>query len=247
MREHDVPHGGRTLHVYEDGDPRGLPTFSHHGTPGCGLPYPPVADDARKRGLRVLSIDRPGYGGSTRRPGRSVADVAADVAAVADAPGLNYFAGMGRDNWEEFGAALQGREAVEALLTRLAAEMSGSDVDDMLAVMETLLGDEDRAALDRPMVAWLAEGSKLALGPGPGGWADDDLAFVAPWGFELAGIAVPVLVQHGRGDRFVPVAHGEWLGRAIPGADVEILARDGHLSTVRLAGRIHQWVLDQAG
>lgn len=37
-----------------------------------------------------------------------------------------------------------------------------------------------------------------------------------PWGFDLAGIAVPVLLLHGRQDQFVPVGHGEWPAAHIP-------------------------------
>ncbi len=49
-----------------------------------------------QRGARLISYDRPGYGGSDRRPGRRVADVAEDVARVADALGLDRFAVAGR-------------------------------------------------------------------------------------------------------------------------------------------------------
>ena len=94
-RTHTVEHEGRTLHVHEDGDPEGLAVFIHHGTPGCGMQYRPVVEDARDRGVRLLGLDRAGYGGSTRRLGRSVADVAADIAAVADALGIERFGTLG--------------------------------------------------------------------------------------------------------------------------------------------------------
>jgi pimeloyl-ACP methyl ester carboxylesterase len=47
-------------------------------------------------GTRLISYDRPGYGGSDRHPGRRVIDVARDVADVADALGLDRFAVAGR-------------------------------------------------------------------------------------------------------------------------------------------------------
>jgi pantetheine-phosphate adenylyltransferase len=46
---------GRTLHVYDDGDPDGLVVVEHHGTPGSGLTYPPDLELARERGLRVIA------------------------------------------------------------------------------------------------------------------------------------------------------------------------------------------------
>ena len=61
---------GRTLRVHEDGDPDGVAIVVHHGTPSSGLLYPPHAQDAAERGIRLVGYDRPGYGGSTPQPGR---------------------------------------------------------------------------------------------------------------------------------------------------------------------------------
>ena len=96
MSEQDVTlRDGRTLHVYDDGEPAGKVVVAHHGTPGCGLPYPPDLELARERGLRIVGYDRAGYGGSTPSPGRSVADVAADIEDVLDALGIDSFAAFG--------------------------------------------------------------------------------------------------------------------------------------------------------
>lgn len=86
---------GRTLEVHEDGDPNGLPVFVHHGTPMAGLHYAPHAELARAQGIRLLGVDRAGYGGSSRHAGRSVADVVPDVHAIADELGLDRFATWG--------------------------------------------------------------------------------------------------------------------------------------------------------
>lgn len=82
---------GRTLLVYDAGDPDGALVVVHHGTPCSGLLAAPWAADAEQRGIRLVGFDRPGYGGSSRRPARSVSDVAADTAAVADAFGADRF------------------------------------------------------------------------------------------------------------------------------------------------------------
>ena len=79
---------GRTLAVHEGGDPDGVPVLVLHGTPGSGLLYGPHLEDARERGIRLLSYDRPGYGGSARDQGRNVADCAVDVAAICDHLGI---------------------------------------------------------------------------------------------------------------------------------------------------------------
>lgn len=74
---------GRKLRVEDGGDPDGKPVLMHHGMPGAGLLYAPDEADARERGIRLIGYDRPGYGGSTPQPGRTVADCAADVRAIA--------------------------------------------------------------------------------------------------------------------------------------------------------------------
>jgi pimeloyl-ACP methyl ester carboxylesterase len=86
---------GRTLHVYDHGEPDGRVVVHHHGTPGCGLAYPPDMVLARSKGLRIVSYDRAGYGDSTPNPGRSVADVAADIEDVVDHLGIERFATLG--------------------------------------------------------------------------------------------------------------------------------------------------------
>jgi pimeloyl-ACP methyl ester carboxylesterase len=96
MSELDVTlRDGRTLHLYDEGDPGGKAVVSHHGTPGCGLLYPPDLELARERGLRIVSYDRAGYGGSTPSPGRTVAGVAADIEDALDALGIEQFAAFG--------------------------------------------------------------------------------------------------------------------------------------------------------
>ena len=96
MTELDVTlRDGRTLHVYDEGDPDGRVVVEHHGTPGSGLSFPPDLELARERGLRVLSYDRAGYGGSTPNPGRSVADVVPDIEDVLDELGVERYVSLG--------------------------------------------------------------------------------------------------------------------------------------------------------
>jgi pimeloyl-ACP methyl ester carboxylesterase len=80
---------GRTLAIEEAGDPAGRPVLVHNGTPNSRHIFAPVAADAAARGLRLIGYDRPGYGGSTPRPGRAVADCAADVRAICAGLGID--------------------------------------------------------------------------------------------------------------------------------------------------------------
>ncbi|MDH4017075.1 MAG: alpha/beta hydrolase, partial [Actinomycetota bacterium] len=59
-----------------------------------------------------------------------------------------------------------------------------------------------------------------------------DLAFTRPWGFDLAGIDVPVTVWQGDLDLMVPAAHGAWLREQLPGAQARTPRGHGHISLV---------------
>jgi len=86
---------GRTLRVHDYGAADGPVLLAHHGTPSAANRARPERESAAAKGLRLLAYDRPGYGGSTPAPGRSVADATADVAAILDALGVERFATYG--------------------------------------------------------------------------------------------------------------------------------------------------------
>ena len=81
--------GGRKIQIREAGQPDGIPILVHHGTPSSRHLHHAWVEDAESRGIRLISYDRPGYGGSTPLPGRTVADAAEDVAAIARELGLS--------------------------------------------------------------------------------------------------------------------------------------------------------------
>jgi pimeloyl-ACP methyl ester carboxylesterase len=76
---------GRELEVLVEGAPGAVPLVWQHGTPGAAEPYRPRAETAAGLGLTLITYSRPGYGTSTPRPGRTVADAADDVSTVVDA------------------------------------------------------------------------------------------------------------------------------------------------------------------
>jgi pimeloyl-ACP methyl ester carboxylesterase len=86
---------GRTLTYCLYGPDEGVPVLFHYGTPGVRLLSPQAVGAAVRCGVRLLVPDRPGYGGSSRRPGRCVADVVEDVVLLADALGWDRFATWG--------------------------------------------------------------------------------------------------------------------------------------------------------
>jgi len=154
------------------------------------------------------------------------------IAGVApyDSGDLSFLDGMGEQNIEEFGLALRGEQATRPNLEAEAAGLANTDAAGLIEEMATLLPDVDRAVLAGQWGQDLAASYAEGLGTGVDGWVDDDLAFVAGWGFELAEIAVPTFVWQGSADLMVPFAHGRWLAAHIPGATAHLQHGEGHLS-----------------
>ena len=86
---------GRSLDLYLAGPPDGEVLLFHAGTPSAAVPYPPAIDVMAERGLRYVAFSRAGYGSSTRRPGRTVADVVDDARTVLDHLGAEHAVTMG--------------------------------------------------------------------------------------------------------------------------------------------------------
>jgi pimeloyl-ACP methyl ester carboxylesterase len=163
-------------------------------------------------------------------PGRCRA--VATIAGVAphEADGLDWLAGMGAENVEEFGAAATGDPALTDFLTRAAAQLREVTAQDVAAALGDLVPPVDVETLHGPYADWAAASFRKAVDAGIDGWRDDDLAFIRPWGFELSDIRCPVAVWQGDQDRMVPFAHGRWLAAHVPPARPHLLPGDGHLS-----------------
>lgn len=264
---------GRSLELFVSGPADAVPLVVHHGTPGSYVKSPSLERAAHAAGLRWVSFSRPGYGGSTRLPGRTVASVVPDVEAVLDSLGaaraltighsgggphalataallpdriagaasvagvgpygvhdLDFLAGMGEDNVQEFDQALQGDAALRAFLEQVRPQMLDTTVEALIESMSSLLPDVDRAVLTGEVGQSILDSISTGIAPGVDGWMDDDLAFTQPWGFQLDAITVPVSIWQGEADLMVPFAHGQWLAAHVPGASAHLLAGEGHLS-----------------
>jgi pimeloyl-ACP methyl ester carboxylesterase len=154
------------------------------------------------------------------------------IAGVApfEAGGLDFLAGMGQDNIDEFGASIESPEVLRAYLSNARDELADLTVESLIASMDSLLPEVDRVVLTEEfganMVASVVEGLRL----GYEGWFEDDLAFVAPWGFDLDEISIPTAIWQGSEDLMVPFAHGEWLASHVPDTSAHLLEGEGHLS-----------------
>jgi pimeloyl-ACP methyl ester carboxylesterase len=175
---------------------------------------------------------------------------AATIGSVApyEADGLDFLAGMGSENIEEFGAAVAGSAELAAFLEAAAPAFRTATGTQIAAAFGDLVPEVDRAALTGEMADSLAADIRASLRNGIWGWHDDDLAFTKPWGFDLASIRIPVTVWQGEQDRMVPYAHGRWLAGRIPGVHARLLAEHGHLSLqAKSIGMIFDELISGAG
>jgi pimeloyl-ACP methyl ester carboxylesterase len=144
---------------------------------------------------------------------------------------IDFLEGMGEANHEEFGAALDGPDALRAWIDAHWQEWAEAETpDEIVASMQDLVSEVDRASVTGEFAAYLAQDGRIALANGYWGWFDDDLAFTRDWGFRLEDIRVPVAVWQGGQDRFVPYAHGAWLAEHVLGARAHLYEEHGHLS-----------------
>jgi len=244
---------GRALGVSLWGDPDGAQLFWLHGTPGSRRLRHDVNGYKAQR-LLVCTYDRPGYGMSTRRPGRTVAKVADDVETIADAL-----------SWDTFGVAgvsgggapaLAAAANLPSMVSRCAAiAVSGPatapDLDFAVGMDEESRASwqaakrRDLVALKAEWdeaVAWVAEGMPgidlsdqdrtmlvetldAAGAHGVEGYVDDCLSLVRDWGFRVVDVIAPTRIMLARDDTSVPASHGDWLMAHLP--DAELIWVDG--------------------
>lgn len=266
---------GRVLHVYDidttNGADAALVVFWFHGTPNIGTPPAPLADAATKHRIRWVAYDRPGYGTSTPRPGRTVGSAAEDATAVADALGIDTFAVMGHSGGGPHALATAAHLPDRVLAVVSAAGLAPRDADglDWWAGM----GDAGRGTLGAAIAgrtelerfaeanqdglpdfsatdwaalehtwSWFNSVVEPAVANGPAAMIDDELAYVSPWGFDPANITAPVLFLYGDQDRVVPLGHGEWLANRCPGAELRHTPEDGHISILDLGAEAIAWL-----
>lgn len=176
-------------------------------------------------------------------PERVVAAASLAGAAPYEAEGLDFVDGMGEGNVKEFGLILEGREKLEPFLCAERNALLAAGQEGLAEGMRTLLTPVDAAAFTGETAEFLFESLRVGSAERIDGWLDDDLAFVKPWGCSVEQISVPVLLWQGAEDRFVPLAHGEWLASRIPTCQAHLSPEDGHITLlVRRVGEVHEWL-----
>ena len=154
------------------------------------------------------------------------------IAGIAPygAAGLDYMAGMGYDNIVEISTALKGEHQLRPYLLDQREQLKDATDADLVASLDTVLPDVDRAVLTGEFGEDDAANFREALRTGVEGWLEDDIAITRPWGFGLEEISVPVMIWQGSADLMVPFSHGQWLASQLPGASAHLEEGEGHLS-----------------
>jgi pimeloyl-ACP methyl ester carboxylesterase len=263
-----MPDGRRWLAVDERGRPDGRPVLFLHPAPGSRLldPDPWATEGAR---VRLITFDRPGYGGSSPLPDGEVptlavaADDAAEVLARLGVPraavvgwsagGLVAVALATRHPDLVSRIAMVGTPAHEDDVARMADEhkamvaslrpdlpaAAGAVAEALAAIADSpdamldLLGDgpaDDAVRDDRSHGRHLSAMASEAVRQGVTGMAADIVAStIAPWGFDPAGVDVPVSLWYGDEDSLVTPEHGAYWAGVLPDAELHVVPAAGHL------------------
>ncbi len=264
---------GQVLSFCQWGDRSGRPVWYLHGAPGSRYLYP-RGFDCRRWGVRLITYDRPGYGRSDRRPGRSVDSAATDVRAIADQLSLTEFAvvgvSAGGPHALAVAAGLGARVTRCAVISGLAppdadgldfyAGMAPGEAEEWQAMTapapdpapivsglrDWLHGLASRPDDDPQARDLLVSAFTEALAQGPGGLVDDYVALSRPWGCEPATVSCPTTIMVAEDDANVPPTHGLWLADRLPGRRL-IRVPGGHLDPrPAVTEEILRWAVDSS-
>jgi pimeloyl-ACP methyl ester carboxylesterase len=229
----------RRLAYTEAGRPDGSPIVYLHGAIGSPLTSDvALVDTVERMGLRLLIVQRPGFGESTPKPGRTLLDFADDLSDFADALGIGRFGLVGVSAGGPYAIACAYR--IPARLTATAAVSSLSPLGftrRRLRVfaraprMTTRVGNvvtRHPAPLRRVWNGPALDAFLTATATGVGGLVEDHLITQRPWGFELGEVAGAVHVWHGMADDLVPADHALQLAAALPNCTVQLDPSEGH-------------------
>lgn len=246
-----------TLDHREYGEPGGYPVVNNHGGLVCGLDISTADGAARELGLRIISPDRPGVGGSSPQPGRRTVDWPRDVAALLDSLGVTRCGAFGWSLGSDYALALGAAGVADRVVVvggmppltpaRLAQLNSSDRAFTWLShhqpvVARAIFATMGKAAaathaatarlsgVDDEVVRSLAEFPEwMRVGMRqPQGVVEEYRTMSRPWGFEPADVRCAVDVWHGDQDTYVPIELGRELAAGLPDATLHEVTGAGH-------------------
>ncbi len=176
-------------------------------------------------------------------PDRVTGAVSVAGTAPYGAEGIDFMAGMGEYNIEDFNLLMGDQKKWEENNRKDIEMMRDRGREGMYEVLETLMSEPDRKAVSDDLRDFLYGQFIEGCEPDIYGLKDDNLAFLGPWGFDPSSIHVLVQIWQGSEDRFVPFSHGKWLAENIRNSEPHLVEGQGHLSLfVSAIPEIHGWV-----
>jgi pimeloyl-ACP methyl ester carboxylesterase len=177
---------GRSLAWCEWGNPTGFPVLLAHGGPGSRLLCPDM-DATAAAGVRLLTVDRPGYGGSDPRPDPTLLGWAEDVQVLADRLHLERFAVVGFSAGG--GYALACAAGMPDRITSVGLASCEGRYAEVPGALEEEMPPEERALFERirrdPDTAHAAVAEHV-------GWYQDPDSL---WEGEPSAVDVPILAR----------------------------------------------------
>jgi pimeloyl-ACP methyl ester carboxylesterase len=196
--------GGRTVGFHDFGPADGAPALWCHGGPGSRIEPAAMAPAAAAAGLRIVGIDRPGYGLSIPRPARTIADWVPDGLAVADHLGIDRFVAIGVSTGGAYALALAALAPERVIGVVACCALSDMRWAEGKSLMGTGRTDELWAAPDRDTALAIAtevfgaDGSQMTQLMGDAGLAPADMALLAQPEFITGWMsALPEMFAHG--------------------------------------------------
>jgi pimeloyl-ACP methyl ester carboxylesterase len=228
---------GRRLHWHEFGDPDGAPVFYTSGTPTSGLSGGSYDGPARAAGLRWISPDKPGYGGSDyhgESGGGPFTLVAAHqlakhviVAALISTSGP-YYPEVRADQKASVRLRSWFARNAPALLTveiaRIRRQLNTEAKRERLLSREMATTPEANHDCLRIEIDAVAD----ALRPGTRAAVQEIVLTRRPWPFPLSEVSTPVHVWSGALDNRAPLAFARRITRELPDATLHVSESSGH-------------------
>jgi len=243
---------GRRLAYDDVGDPDGVAVVYLHGCPDCRRTRHPDDSIARDLGVRLVAVDRPGYGASDPPAVPTLASQADDVVALVDALGIEQCGVFAWSSGAMVALALAARAParIGALAIAAGTLPTPGPADDasIAEIVSLLVPDPITIELAQEAVrehksapylrdlesvagleARLAEAMVEAVAGGIAGAAFDVRAACTALPLDLGRIDVPVDLWYGEKDDVVPVSAGEYLAATLPHATLHVVPDASHL------------------
>ncbi|KPJ95057.1 MAG: hypothetical protein AMJ55_04895 [Gammaproteobacteria bacterium SG8_15] len=238
---------GRDLGYCLAGAEKGTPFFTFHGLPGSRMESHLLDAAAKKRNIKIITPDRPGYGLSTRYPKRTLLGWSDDVSCLADALHLDTFGVIGIS-----GGAPCALSCAYTIPDRIT---STGIVCGLGPLYQTGLGSDMRwfvtggfflahsfpwllkiihglpaLMLAKTMREKLMLNIREAFRQGTAGAVQDMQLYARDWGFSLQDIKSRIDIWHGDADDIVPISHGQYLHHHLPNSTFTTMPGQAHFS-----------------